>query len=106
MNCYRMVMAYVIHRDAPGGPAAYIGALAPWDHVFKDTLYATQEMLGDAVAVCFSPCLGLFPTEQGTVRSTGHTWSGAVTGDPYLSLHFSSLSAWVRPLPRSDPYHV
>ena len=52
MNCYRMIMAYVIKRDEPGGPAAYIGALAPWDHVFKDTLYATQEMLGDAVAVC------------------------------------------------------
>lgn len=51
MNCYRMVMAYVIKRDEPGGPAAYIGALAPWDHVFKDTLYATQEIFGDAVAV-------------------------------------------------------
>ncbi|EKM56860.1 uncharacterized protein PHACADRAFT_254219 [Phanerochaete carnosa HHB-10118-sp] len=51
MNCYRMVMAYVIKRDAPGGPAAYIGALAPWDHVFKDTIYATQEIFGDAVAI-------------------------------------------------------
>jgi len=51
MNCYRMVMAYVIKRDEPGGPAAYIGALAPWDHVFKDTIYATQEIFGDAVAI-------------------------------------------------------
>ena len=51
MNCYRMVMAYVIRRDAPGGPVAYIGQLAPWDHVLKDTLYCTQEILGDAVAV-------------------------------------------------------
>ena len=51
MNCYRMIEAYVIKRDEPGGPAAYIGRLAPWDHVFKDTLYATQEMLGDAAAV-------------------------------------------------------
>lgn len=51
MNCFRMIDAYVIHRDAPGGPVAHIGALAPWDHVFKDTIYATQEMLGDAVAV-------------------------------------------------------
>ncbi|KIP06300.1 hypothetical protein PHLGIDRAFT_91050 [Phlebiopsis gigantea 11061_1 CR5-6] len=51
MNCYRMIEAYVIRRDEPGGPAAYIGRLAPWDHVFKDTLYATQEILGDAVAI-------------------------------------------------------
>ena len=52
MNCYRMIQGYVIHRDDPGGPPAWIGALAPWHHVFKDVLYATQEMLGDAVAVC------------------------------------------------------
>ncbi|KAI0700190.1 hypothetical protein BC835DRAFT_1412211 [Cytidiella melzeri] len=51
MNCYRMIEAYVIHRNDPGGPVAHIGALAPWDHVFKDTIYATQEMLGDAVAI-------------------------------------------------------
>ena len=51
MNCFRMVEAYVINRDAPGGPVAWISALAPWHHVFKDTLYASQEMLGDAAAV-------------------------------------------------------
>ncbi|KAJ3551279.1 hypothetical protein NM688_g4795 [Phlebia brevispora] len=51
MNCFRMVEAYVIHRDDPGGPVAWISALAPWHHVFKDTLYATQEMLGDAAAI-------------------------------------------------------
>lgn len=46
-----MVEAYVIHRNDVGGPVAWISKLAPWDHVFKDTLYATQEMLGDAAAV-------------------------------------------------------
>lgn len=51
MNCYRMVEAYVVHRNDVGGPAAWISKLAPWDHVFKDTLYATQEMLGDAAAI-------------------------------------------------------
>ena len=51
MNCYRMVQGYVIHAHEPGGPVAWVGALAPWHHVFKDTVYATQEMLGDAVAV-------------------------------------------------------
>ena len=54
MNCYRMIQGYVIHARDPGGPAAWIGALAPWHHVFKDTVYATQEMLGDAVAVRIS----------------------------------------------------
>lgn len=51
MNCYRMIEGYVIHRADPGGPAAYLSALAPWHHVFKDTIYATQEMFGDAVAI-------------------------------------------------------
>ncbi|KAI0341499.1 hypothetical protein BDW22DRAFT_1359087 [Trametopsis cervina] len=51
MNCFRMLDAYVIHRNDPGGPVAHMGALAPWDHVFKDTIYATQEILGDAVAI-------------------------------------------------------
>lgn len=51
MNCYRMVRGYTDLVNAPGGAAAYLSELAPWDHVFKDTLYATQEMFGDAVAV-------------------------------------------------------
>lgn len=48
MNCFRMVKGYV---ESPEGPVAYIGDLRPWDHIFKDTLYATQEILGDGVAI-------------------------------------------------------
>ena len=51
MNCFRMIRGYVDHALTPGGAVAYLGNLAPWDHVFKDTLYATQEIFGDAVAV-------------------------------------------------------
>lgn len=51
MNCFRMIRGYVDHATTPGGAVAYIGNLASWDHVFKDTLYATQEIFGDAVAV-------------------------------------------------------
>lgn len=51
MNCYRMVRAFTDFETAPGGAAAWLSNLSPWDHVFKDTLYATQEMIGDAVAV-------------------------------------------------------
>lgn len=51
MNCFRMIRGFVEHANSPGGAVGYLGALAPWDHVFKDTLYATQEILGDGVAV-------------------------------------------------------
>lgn len=46
-----MIRGFVEHVNDPGGAVGYLGNLAPWDHVFKDTLYATQEILGDAVAV-------------------------------------------------------
>lgn len=46
-----MIRGFIDHVNSPGGAAAYLGNLAPWDHVFKDTLYATQEILGDGVAV-------------------------------------------------------
>ncbi|THH33834.1 hypothetical protein EUX98_g356 [Antrodiella citrinella] len=51
MNCFRMIRGYVEHVNDPGGAVGYLGNLAPWDHVFKDTLYATQEILGDGVAI-------------------------------------------------------
>lgn len=51
MNCYRMIQGYVVHVNEPGGAVAYIGDLRKWDHIFKDTLYATQEIFGDGVAV-------------------------------------------------------
>lgn len=46
-----MLQGYVVHANDPGGPAAYFGVLSSWDHILKDTLYATQEILGDAVAI-------------------------------------------------------
>jgi len=51
MNCFRLIRGYVDFRLAPGGPVGYLGTLSTWDHIFKDTLYATQSILGDAVAV-------------------------------------------------------
>lgn len=50
-NCFRLVQGYVLHGDDPGGPAAWFSILSSWDHVTKDTLYATQEILGDAMAI-------------------------------------------------------
>ena len=51
MNAFRLQAAYVDHVFTPGGPAAYLGNLRTWDHILKDTLYATQENLGSAAAV-------------------------------------------------------
>ncbi|TCD69743.1 hypothetical protein EIP91_006510 [Steccherinum ochraceum] len=51
MNCYRLIRGYVDFATAPGGAAAYLSRLAPWDHVFKDTIYATTELLGDAISI-------------------------------------------------------
>ena len=79
MNCFRMIDAYVVHRNDPGGPVAHIGALAPWDHVFKDTIYATQEILGDAVAVRM-PVAHNFPELTLISRYTEHGLSGVATG--------------------------
>ncbi|KAJ7044837.1 hypothetical protein C8F04DRAFT_1174595 [Mycena alexandri] len=41
----------VIVDSLPGGPVGYLGILAQWDHVFSNVIYATQSILGDAVAV-------------------------------------------------------
>ncbi|THH32128.1 hypothetical protein EUX98_g2071 [Antrodiella citrinella] len=51
MNCYRLIRGYVEFANAPGGAAGYLSQLAPWDHVFKDTIYATTELLGDAISI-------------------------------------------------------
>ncbi|GJE97188.1 hypothetical protein PsYK624_134010 [Phanerochaete sordida] len=51
VNCYRLVQGYVIHAGEPGGAEAWLGLLSSWSHIAKDVLLATQEILGDAVAV-------------------------------------------------------
>lgn len=91
MNCYRMVMAYVIRRNAPGGPVAYIGQLAPWDHVFKDTLYCTQEILGDAVAV------------YRTYVVWGHNWKAVVLPGALLIVSLISGYSVCGLYPTEDP---
>ena len=47
-----MIEAYVIHRDTPGGPVLWMGMLSRWSYVFKDALFVSMEILGDAAAVC------------------------------------------------------
>ncbi|KAJ7135917.1 hypothetical protein C8R44DRAFT_769297 [Mycena epipterygia] len=51
IDVFRLIRGYVDFRLAPGGPVGYIGQLNRWDHIMKDTLYATQSMVGDAAAI-------------------------------------------------------
>ncbi|KAF8910459.1 hypothetical protein CPB84DRAFT_1958338 [Gymnopilus junonius] len=51
MNCYRLIHGYIWNGNTPDGPANDISDLARWDHILKDTLYATQENLGSAAAI-------------------------------------------------------
>jgi len=51
VDIFRLIRGYVDFRLAPGGPVGYIGTLNRWDHMMKDTLYATQSMVGDAAAI-------------------------------------------------------
>ncbi|KAJ7046127.1 hypothetical protein C8F04DRAFT_1063374 [Mycena alexandri] len=51
VDIFRLIRGYVDFRLAPGGPVGYIGQLNRWDHIMKDTLYATQSMVGDAAAI-------------------------------------------------------
>jgi len=51
INFLRTLRGYVDYSSVPGGPLVYLGNLAAWHQILKDTLYATQSILGDAVAV-------------------------------------------------------
>ncbi|KAF7351554.1 hypothetical protein MSAN_01587900 [Mycena sanguinolenta] len=51
MNGFRVIVGYVDYGSAPGGPVSFLGVLSTWHHIFKDSLYAFQSILGDAMAV-------------------------------------------------------
>ncbi|KAF7328514.1 hypothetical protein MVEN_02538700 [Mycena venus] len=51
LDVFRLIRGFVDFRLAPGGPVGYIGDISRWDHIFKDTLYITQSMVGDAAAI-------------------------------------------------------
>lgn len=52
VNCFRLIQGYVILGASPGGSATYFSELTTWHHIAADTLMVTQEILGDALAVC------------------------------------------------------
>ncbi|KAF4566033.1 hypothetical protein EYR40_002146 [Pleurotus pulmonarius] len=55
MNGFRLLQGFALHSGDVGGPLTYLGNMRMWDHIMKDTLYATQEILGNAAGIyrCF-----------------------------------------------------
>ncbi|KAJ7309401.1 hypothetical protein DFH08DRAFT_484995 [Mycena albidolilacea] len=51
MNCFRLIRGFADSAAAPGGAVGYLAVLSRWDHIFKDTLYATQSIIGDSAGV-------------------------------------------------------
>ncbi|KAI0311142.1 hypothetical protein OF83DRAFT_1152129 [Amylostereum chailletii] len=48
VNFTRIIKAFVIHKDAPGGPAAYFNELSNFTNIFGSALYIAQTLVGDA----------------------------------------------------------
>ncbi|KAJ7477160.1 hypothetical protein B0H11DRAFT_2234637 [Mycena galericulata] len=42
MNCFRLLRGFSTFVNSPGGAVGYLGVLGYWDHIFKDTLYASS----------------------------------------------------------------
>jgi len=105
MNCFRLLRGYVDDRLAPGGPVGYIGDLRKWDHILKDTLYATQENLGSAAAiyrcwvlwnynlkVVLLPCILLFIN-----IAAGYIVCGTYSSvDPTATVFNPRLAQWIK----------
>ncbi|KAK7028272.1 hypothetical protein R3P38DRAFT_2935085 [Favolaschia claudopus] len=51
VNFTRIIKAFIIHRDEPGGPAAFFNELSEFTQMFGSTLYVAQTLLGDALAL-------------------------------------------------------
>lgn len=58
-NFSRIILAFIIHADAPGGPAAFFNELSNFTQMFGSTLYVMQTLLGDALVVCTEFCTSL-----------------------------------------------
>ncbi|KAK7693605.1 hypothetical protein QCA50_003174 [Cerrena zonata] len=105
MNCFRMVRGYVDEVNSPGGAAAFLSNLAPWDHIFKDTIYATTEMLGDGVAIY--RCWIIWDRSYKVIALPGVLLIASIisgymvcglyaTFDPTTSVFDPKLTHWVR----------
>ncbi|KAL5531102.1 hypothetical protein ACEPAG_3978 [Sanghuangporus baumii] len=51
VNYTRIIKAFVTHRDAPGGPAAFFNQLSEFTQIFGSTIYVAQTLVGDGVVL-------------------------------------------------------
>jgi len=51
VNYTRIIKAFVIFKDAPGGPGAFFNHLSEFTQIFGSTLYVAQTLVGDGVAL-------------------------------------------------------
>ena len=74
IDAYRIVKAFVIYRDAPGGPIAYFANLSNPSYLIGSLFYALQTLLGDFCMVrkyyC-CPLVALLSIVIPFYRSTG-----------------------------------
>ncbi|KAJ3012592.1 hypothetical protein NUW54_g1821 [Trametes sanguinea] len=50
-NFSRIILAFVVHADSPGGPAAFFNELSSFTQMFGSTLYVLQTLLGDGMVL-------------------------------------------------------
>ncbi|KAJ3002432.1 hypothetical protein NUW54_g5851 [Trametes sanguinea] len=50
-NFSRIILAFVVHADSPGGPAAFFNELSNFTQMFGSTLYVLQTLLGDGMVL-------------------------------------------------------
>ena len=57
MDFNRIIKAFIVYRDEPGGPAAYFSNnLSSFENVFGSATYILQTLLGDAFVVSCVVC--------------------------------------------------
>lgn len=67
INYTRIIKAFIIYRNAPGGPAAFFNQLSEFTQIFGSTVYVAQTLIGDSVVV--RPCFNA--SQRPTWRADG-----------------------------------
>lgn len=83
VNYTRIIQAFIVHRNEPGGPAAFFNELSNFTQIFGSTLYIAQTVIGDSVVVRFNnralqdqlttiPCCAATQMLPGLGQRVGH----------------------------------
>ena len=51
MNYTRVIKAFIIFPNEPGGPGAFFNELSEFTQIFGSTIYVAQTLVGDSVVV-------------------------------------------------------